>query len=156
MEDETLESELAQVTSELAIARTEYASLGAKIAGLEARRAALSRALGGTGRRSAEAPGIAATPRTDAIVAVLKNAGTEMSINDVVAALRDAGRPHETYDNVGVDLAYLAQQGRVARARRGVYAPVSGLHAGRHLQPVRYYRTEEELMTSGCKPIERV
>ncbi len=126
MEDGALKAELDQVTSELAVARTEYASLGAKIAGLEARRAALGRALGGTEGRSAEAPGIAAMFRTDAIVAVLRDAGTEMSINDVVAALRDAGRPHEAYDNVGVDLAYLAQQGRVARVRRGVYAPVSG------------------------------
>jgi hypothetical protein len=126
VEDETLESELDRVTSELAIARTQYARLGANIAGLVAQHAALSRALGGTGRRSAEAPGTAAMFRTDAIVAVLENAGTEMSINDVVTALRDAGRPHETYDNVGVDLAYLAQQRRVARVRRGVYAPVSG------------------------------
>jgi hypothetical protein len=49
-----------------------------------------------------------------------------MSINDVVAALRQAGRGHETYDNVGVDLAYLAERGRITRVRRGIYAPASG------------------------------
>jgi hypothetical protein len=53
-----------------------------------------------------------------------------MSIQDVLVALRDAGRPHETQDNVGVDLAYLAEQRRVARVRRGVYAAVTVAQAG--------------------------
>jgi TIR domain/Transcriptional regulator, AbiEi antitoxin len=75
--------------------------------------------------RSGERSGIAAMSRTDAIVAILSDGGTEMSIKDVVAALQDAGRD-ETNDNVGSDLAYLTQQGRVARIRRGVYAPISG------------------------------
>lgn len=123
MAEDPLKAELEQVTSELAAARAEYASLGARIAGLEARRAALSRALTGAERRSAGA--FTARYRTDAIVAILTDAGAEMSINDVVQALHWAGRPGETYDNVGVDLAYLAEQGRVARVRRGVYAAVS-------------------------------
>lgn len=121
MDSDTLRSELEQVTAELAAARTEYASLGARIAGLEARRTALSRALSDTDHISAGAPGIAAGFRTDAIVAVLRQAGTEMSIKDVTTALRQAGRPHETQDNIGVDLAYLTDQGRVRRVRRGVY-----------------------------------
>ena len=123
MTGDALKSELEQVTSDLAAARTEYASLGAKIAGLEARRAALSRALTGPERRSTGA--FTARYRTDAIVAILTDAGVEMSINEVVQALHWAGRPGETYDNVGIDLAYLAEQGRVARVRRGVYAAVS-------------------------------
>jgi hypothetical protein len=121
---DALKAELDQVTAELATARTEYASLGAKIAGLEAQRAALSRALAGTERRNAQATGTAAGYRTDAIVTALKGSGTPMTIQEVVTALRDAGRPHETADNVGVDLAYLADQGRVARVRRGVYTAV--------------------------------
>lgn len=32
------------------------------------------------------------------------------------------GRPGETADNVGVDLAYLAERGRANRVRRGVHA----------------------------------
>jgi len=39
---------------------------------------------------------------------------------------RQAGRGRETYDNVGVDLAYLAERGRITRVRRGIYAPASG------------------------------
>jgi len=75
--------------------------------------------------RTAGLSSITAMPRTDAIVAILSDAGSGMSIKDVVAALQDAGRG-ETNDNVGSDLAYLAQQGRVARIRRGVYSPNSG------------------------------
>jgi hypothetical protein len=40
-------------------------------------------------------------------------------------ALASAGRPGESYDNVGVDLAYLAERGRVNRIRRGVYGPAA-------------------------------
>jgi hypothetical protein len=126
MGDDALESELDQVTAELAAARIEYASLGAKVAGLQARHAALSKAVSGAGRQSQSSASAAPGYRTDAIVAVLDAAGTEMSINDVVAALRQAGRGHETYDNVGIDLAYLAERGRVTRVRRGIYASASG------------------------------
>ncbi len=49
-----------------------------------------------------------------------------MSVNDVLAVLRRAGRGHETYDNVGVDLAYLAERGRITRVRRDIYASASG------------------------------
>jgi hypothetical protein len=49
-------------------------------------------------------------------------AGTEMSIQDVISALADVGRPGESYDNVSADLAYLAEKGRAKRTRRGVYA----------------------------------
>ena len=126
MRDDTLESELDQVTTELAAARIEYASLGARIAGLQARHAALSKAVSGAGQQSRPSGSPAPAYRTDAIVAILDAAGTEMSINDVLAALRQAGRGHETYDNVGVDLAYLAERGRVTRVRRGIYASASG------------------------------
>jgi hypothetical protein len=125
VDEDSLKSELDQVGSELTTAETEYASLGAKIAGLQAREAALRKTLADIERRSAEPSGIAAMFRTDAIVAVLNDVDAEMSIKDVVVALEDAGRG-ETYDNVGSDLAYLTGQGRVARVRRGVYAPISG------------------------------
>ncbi len=121
MDDDALTSELDQVTAELSAARTQYASLGAKIAGLEAQQLALSKALAQTQSR-ATAPAAAPRHRTDAIVAVLEMTGTEMSIQDVITALRDAGRPGESYDNVSVDLAYLVERGRAKRTRRGVYA----------------------------------
>ena len=117
MDDDALRSELDQVTAELSAARTQYASLGAKIAGLEAHQLALSKALAQT-QSGAAAP----RHRTDAIVAVLEMTGTEMSIQDVITALGDAGRPGESYDNVSVDLAYLVERGRAKRTRRGVYA----------------------------------
>jgi hypothetical protein len=123
MEADRLRSELEQVTAELEAARMEYASLGAKIAGLEARRAALSRAVPGMEEHSsfgsAELP---AKYRTEDIVEVLTAVGTEMTIKQVIAALHESGRTAETYDNVGADLAYLAEEGRIARVRRGVYA----------------------------------
>jgi hypothetical protein len=123
MEADRLRSELDQVTAELEGARMEYASLGAKIAGLEARRAALSKAIPGTQEQgnfgSADLP---AKYRTEDIVEVLSAVGTEMTIKQVIAALHESGRVAETYDNVGADLAYLAEEGRIARVRRGVYA----------------------------------
>jgi hypothetical protein len=69
---------------------------------------------------------IAAKYRTDDIVELLTAFGTEMSIGDVIAALHDAGRPNETYDNVSADLAYLAEPARrrIVRVRRGVYAAI--------------------------------
>jgi hypothetical protein len=124
MDDDVLRSELDQVTAELAAARTQYASLGAKIAGLEAQQLALSKALAQT-QSGAAAPTAAPRHRTDAIVAVLEMSGTEMSIQDVITALGDVGRPGESYDNVSVDLAYLVERGRAKRTRRGVYAAIS-------------------------------
>jgi len=115
-----LSSELEQVRSELAAAEVEYASIGAKIAGLRARREALTRALSSMGGHGGTAA--ITRPRTDVIVDVLVAADTEMTIKDVIAALHDSGRENETYDNIAADLAYLAERGRIARLRRGVYA----------------------------------
>ncbi len=125
MDEDGLRSELDQVTAELAAARIQYASVGARVAGLEAQQQALTRALSHE-LRAADTTQVAIPRyRTDAIVAVLEASQTEMSIQDVVSALAGAGRPGETADNVGVDLAYLAERGRVNRVRRGVYAATS-------------------------------
>jgi hypothetical protein len=124
MDDDALRSELDQVTAELAAATTHYASLGAKIAGLEAQQLALSNALTRT-QSGTSAPAGSPRYRTDAIVAVLEMTATEMSIQDVITALGDVGRPGESYDNVSVDLAYLVERGRAKRIRRGVYAAMS-------------------------------
>ena len=121
MEDDILRTELERVASELAAAKTEYTSLGAKIAGLEAQREALSRGIAGTERLSAQNVNMAGKYRTEAIVDLLTAADSEMSIKDVIEGLRDSGRPHETYDNVAADLAYLAERRRISRLRRGVY-----------------------------------
>jgi transcriptional accessory protein Tex/SPT6 len=114
-----------QVASELAAARTEQARLGARISGLEAQLAALGTALA-RGARVTAVTGAAPRYRTDAIVAVVEGGRGEMTIQHVIVALSSAGRPGETYDNIGVDLAYLAERGRVNRIRRGVYGPAAG------------------------------
>ena len=119
MSDDILGTELERVRSELATKEVEYARLGAEITGLRAHAEALTRARSATGGYSRKAT--MAKPRTDAIVDILMGAGTEMTINDVIAALRDNGREHESYDNIAADLAYLADRGRIARLRRGVY-----------------------------------
>lgn len=120
MRDNILRSELEQVHSELAAAQVEYASLGAKIKGLQARSEALTQALSGMAGHSGKAS--ITKPRTDAIVDVLMASDTEMTINDVIAALHNSGRDHESYDNIASDLAYLADRGRIDRLRRGIYA----------------------------------
>ena len=130
MDDRQLQSELDQVTAELTAARIQHASLGARIAGLEAQQLALARALG-KAQPVGGAPIQRPRYRTDAIVAVLETSGTEMSIQEVITGLADIGRPGQTYDNIGVDLAYLAERGRVTRVRRGVYtaAPATSASA---------------------------
>ena len=55
MQDDILKSELEQVQSELAAAEVEYASLGAKIKGLQARSEALTQALSGMAGHSGKA-----------------------------------------------------------------------------------------------------
>lgn len=107
--------------AELAAARRQYASLGARIAGLEAQAAALTKAIRAEEGDSQAGITAALKYRTDDIVEVLEMSGAEMSIKDVMAALGTAGRPNETYDNVSADLAYLAERGRIDRPRRGIY-----------------------------------
>jgi hypothetical protein len=119
---DVLRAELDQVTSELGAAETEYASLGAKVAGLAARQSALRKALQSTDLGVGVVPAPVSGYRTDAIVAVLAKGSSALSIKEVVAELRGNGRPDETYNNVSADLAYLAEKGRVARVKRGIYA----------------------------------
>jgi hypothetical protein len=124
MEEEDLSSELERVNAELVAARTQQARLGARIAGLEAQAAALAKAIEAdldVDQGATSALGY----RTDDIVEALEMSGAEMSIKDVMKALSEAGRPRETYDNVSADLAYLAERGRIARARRGVYKAIA-------------------------------
>jgi hypothetical protein len=129
MEGDALRAELAAVTSELSAAKTEYASLGARIAGLEARSAALMRAVPGAGGSDPGDDDVGGRYRTDDIVEILVARGAAMSIKEVVAALHDAGRPNESYENVSADLAYLVDRGRITRVGRGVYAAIRETNA---------------------------
>ena len=123
MNADRLRVELDTVDAELSEARLEYTVLGARIAGLEARRAELAKALPGPG--DGDGLGAADLPakyRTEDIVEVLTALGTDLTIDDVVRGLHESGRTHESPDNVGADLAYLAKVGRISKVRRGVYS----------------------------------
>ena len=124
-----LTKELEQVTAELAAARSAYASLGAKIAGLEAQRVALTKAIPHTSDSADQAVRLPGRYRTEDIVEILAASGADMSISKVIGALADAGRPDETYDNVSADLAYLAERGRIVRVSRGIYAAPAEPHS---------------------------
>ena len=121
MDQDALRKELEEVDAEIVTVDTASASLRAKKAGLVARRAELARALGTSNGASGGKTGLTVKYRTDAIVEVLKADGGEMTIINVLDALHAVGRPHEAYDNVANDLAYLVTQGRARRVRRGVY-----------------------------------
>jgi hypothetical protein len=120
MDPKELEEDLNEVATALAAAKTEYARLGARIAGLEAQHAALIRAFPGEALGADPSQSVS-SHRTDDIVDVLMARGTPMSIREVVSSLRELNRPGENYDNVSVDLAYLAGRKRVERVSRGVY-----------------------------------
>jgi hypothetical protein len=123
MGEDPLASELRRVTAELAAAAEDPDSQ-AKVAGLKARQDALARAMAHTPRRRPDDPALGY--RTDAIVAAINAAGTEMTAGQVLTALQRSGRAQETYQQVLAELAYLAVRGRIARVRPGVYAPASG------------------------------
>lgn len=129
MHENDLQAELAAVTSELATAKIANASLVARIAGLQAHRAALQKAMLGTMGTDPTDGDIGSKYRTDDIVEVLTARGTPMSIREVMAALHDVGRPNESYENVGADLAYLVERGRISRNGRGVYVATNEICA---------------------------
>src|ERR1700693_4747968 len=110
MEDEDLRSELERVNADLEAARIQHTRIGARIVGLEAQAAALARAIPTDQVDGQGIVNAALRYRTDDIVEALAKSGAEMSIKDVMAALAETGRPHETYDNISADLAYLADR----------------------------------------------
>lgn len=123
MPEDPLASELRQVTAELTAA-IEGAGSEREIESLRARQALLSKAMAHAPRR--RPAGLAAGYLTDAIVAVINAAGTEMSADQVLAALRRGGRADDTQQQVLTEMAYLAGRGRITRVSPGLYAPASG------------------------------
>lgn len=60
--------------------------------------------------------------RTKAIRRVLKEAGAPMKRMDLVKALNEHGRPHDTPENVSATLSYLKPLGQVRNPATGMWA----------------------------------
>lgn len=117
-----LEAELQLVTRELAAKRAEYTSIDAQVKGLEARQAALRRALADADRGPVDASELTTMVRNDAIIAVLEKAGRPMRIQEIVDALHAAGRTWERNTDIQFYLSNLKKKERVVWVGRGVYA----------------------------------
>jgi capsule polysaccharide export protein KpsE/RkpR len=114
-------SELTRVEADLAEAQIEQATLTARIEGLKAQQAALRQALAADNDHHVGKEEIMRMKKADAIVAVVDR---PMRIDDVVQALRAAGRDQEAYMPVSIYLADLVKYGRLKRTSHGVYGPV--------------------------------
>lgn len=117
-----LESELELVTEELTAKRAEYASIGAQVKGLEARQAALRRAVAEADATPVDTSDLTTMARNDAIIAVLKKSGQPMSIQEILDALHAAGRTFERNTDIQFYLSNLKKRERVVWVNRGVYA----------------------------------
>lgn len=122
MAENRVRSELARVEAELAEAQVEQARLTATIEGLKAQQAALRQALAVDHGHHASKEEIMWMKKADAIVAVVDY---PMRINDVLQALRAAGRDQEAYMPVSMYVADLVKHGRLKRISHGVYGPAS-------------------------------
>jgi hypothetical protein len=117
-----LRSELELVTRELAAKRAQYAIIGAEVKGLETRQAALRRAIAEMDSSPVDDSDLAGMVRNDAIIAVLKQAGRPMKIQEIVDALHGAGRTSERNTDIQFYLSNLKKKERVVWVDRGMYA----------------------------------
>jgi Lon protease-like protein len=124
--DSELRDELEQLNEELAAAETEAIRLNARISGLRAQRDAMAAALAML--RPNEEAGRdeplrldAIKKRTEAIEALLRHAGTPMSIDQVKEALNQHWRDTSDYQVVASTLNLLHRTGRITKVARGRY-----------------------------------
>jgi septal ring factor EnvC (AmiA/AmiB activator) len=119
----SLQQELERVDSELEAIRGDLIRLEARQAGLRAERDRLAAGIQARPKPTdtAATPPIRDLSKNEAIMAVLKQADHEMSIDEVVTALKSGGRSSENYGVVAIYLGNLAKDGRVRRVRRGYY-----------------------------------
>lgn len=113
----TVTTRIAEVESELAAGRALIAEQVARVRGLEAELESLRSSVAGGGD-------LVSQGRTDAIVAVLREAGRSLSVRGIVQLLESGGRTEDTSKLVGATLSYLVRDGRVQRAGRGIYLAV--------------------------------
>jgi hypothetical protein len=118
----TLKEDFDRVSSELDEALADHAVLSARIEGLVAHRAALQRALDEAAKQPVQQPrDLKSLDKTAAIIEVLGNADHPMRIQEIVDAMRAAGREDEEYNTVSIYLGNLVNNRRVERPQRGLY-----------------------------------
>jgi len=114
----TLSSRIAATEQQLAEAQEERIGLDARIRGLEES----LRVLQG---HATPAKGLAELMRTEAILGVLRQAGSAMGVTDIKRAFIAAGRIGDDEALIGATLAYLLAQKMVERPSRGRYRAVA-------------------------------
>ncbi len=119
--------DVARLDEEIDALENELIQGKARLAGLVAQRASLSKDLAAYSdqQQRVAAPTVTelnGIPRTDAIVEVLRAAGTPMSIRQVWDGLKAGGRDEQGYQVIASTLNLLLQSSRVTRPSRGRYA----------------------------------
>ncbi|MBF6311836.1 MULTISPECIES: hypothetical protein [Nocardia] len=115
-----LDEDLAKVTAELQAAQHDLVRLTARIEGLQAHQKALQRAAAAADASADQGVDLGSMTKARAIVAILKAAPHPMSLQDIAAALTDAGKASKA-SGVSVYLDGLLKDGLVVRVERGLY-----------------------------------
>ncbi|MDL2077650.1 MULTISPECIES: hypothetical protein [Streptomyces] len=115
-----LDEDLAQVTAELQAAQQDLVRLTARIEGLQAHQKALQRAAVAAEASTDQGVDLASMTKARAIVAILKAAPHPMSLQDIAAALTDAGKVSKA-SGVSVYMDGLLKENSVVRVERGLY-----------------------------------
>lgn len=115
-----LDEDLAKVTTELQAAQHDLVRLTARIEGLQAHQRALQRAAAAADASTDQGVDLGSMTKARAIVAILKAAPGPMGLQDIAAALTDAGKKSKA-SGVSVYLDGLLKDGLVVRVERGLY-----------------------------------
>lgn len=115
-----LDEDLAQVTAELEEAQRDLVRLTARIEGLQAQQKALQRAAVAAEVSVDQGVDLGSMTKARAIVAILKAAPHPMGLQEIAAALTDAGKVSKA-SGVSVYMDGLLKDGLVVRVERGLY-----------------------------------
>ena len=115
-----LDEDLAQVTAELEEAQRDLVRLTARVEGLQAQQKALQRAAVAAEVSADQGVDLGSMTKARAIVAILKAAPNPMGLQEIAAALTDAGKVSKT-SGVSVYMDGLLKDGLVVRVERGLY-----------------------------------
>ncbi|KOG77666.1 hypothetical protein ADK33_30210 [Streptomyces griseus subsp. rhodochrous] len=115
-----LDEDLAQVTAELQTAQHDLLRLTARIEGLQAHQKALQRAAVAAEVSTDQGVDLGSMTKARAIVAILKATPQPMGLQDIAAALTDAGKVSKA-SGVSVYMDGLLKESLVVRVERGLY-----------------------------------